>query len=187
MSNLTGKFALVGGSAGADWTFAGRAEESKVATGNRVRKKTLLAPYVMIALALIGVVDAFYDSYMIYTDQLLWCPPPIDGCNIVASSPYARIVGVPLGYFGLVFYLYMFGFAALLAFDPLSRGLRLGALLYAGLGMSSSIYFMYVQFTFIHAFCIYCLISAALTLLLLAAALVHFRATLTRRPAAGST
>ncbi len=109
MSNLTGKFALVGGSAGADWTFAGRAEESKVATGNRVRKKTLLAPYVMIALALIGVVDAFYDSYMIYTDQLLWCPPPIDGCNIVASSPYARIVGVPLGYFGLVFYLYMFG------------------------------------------------------------------------------
>lgn len=183
MGNLTGKFAPVGGSARVDWTFAGHAEEPKAAPGNSVRKKTLLAPYLMVALALIGVADAFYDSYMIYTDQQLWCPPPIDGCNIVASSPYARIVGIPLGYFGLVFYLYMFGLAALLAFDPLSRGLRLAALLYAGLGISSSIYFMLVQFTFIHAFCIYCLISAVLTLLLLAAALVHFRATLSAEPA----
>jgi uncharacterized membrane protein len=33
-------------------------------------------------------------------------------------------------------------------------------------------YFMYVQFAFIHAFCIYCLISALLTILLLLAALV---------------
>jgi uncharacterized membrane protein len=187
MSNLSRKFAPIGGSAGGDWAFTNHAEEPKAATGSRVRKKTLLAPYLMMALALIGVVDAFYDSYMIYTDQLLWCPPPIDGCNIVASSPYARIVGVPLGYFGLVFYLYMFGLAALLACDPLSRGLRLGALFYAGLGMSFSIYFMYVQFTFIHAFCIYCVISAVLTLLLLAAALAHFRATLTRRPAARLT
>jgi uncharacterized membrane protein len=136
-----------------------------------------LAPYFMLALAFIGIADAFYDSYAIHTGQLLWCPPPIDGCNIVASSPYARIVGVPLGYFGLVYYLYMFGLVALLAFDPFSRGLRVGALLYAAVGVLFSMYFMYVQVTFIHAFCIYCLISAILTLLLLIAAFEHFRAT----------
>jgi uncharacterized membrane protein len=55
-------------------------------------------------------------------------PRPIDGCNIVAASPYARIFGMPLGYFGLVYYLYTFGIVALLALDPFSRGLRLGAL-----------------------------------------------------------
>jgi uncharacterized membrane protein len=131
----------------------------------------------MLALALIGIGDAFYDSYAIYFGQLLWCPPPIDGCNIVANSPYARIVNVPLGYFGLLYYLYMFGLVTLLAFDPFSRGLRLGAPLYAAMGVASSIYFMYIQFTFIHAFCIYCLVSAILTLLLLIAALWHFRAT----------
>jgi uncharacterized membrane protein len=136
-----------------------------------------MAAYFMLALALIGVIDASYDSYAIYTDQLLWCPPPIDGCNTVASSPYARIFGVPLGYFGVVYYLCMFGLAALLAFAPFSRGLRLGALLYGAVGVSFSIYFMYIQFTFIHAFCIYCLISAVLTLLLLISALAHFRAT----------
>jgi uncharacterized membrane protein len=134
------------------------------------------APFVMLALALIGVVDAYYDSYAIYTGQLLWCPPPIDGCNIVANSPYARIFDVPLGYFGLVYYLYMFALVALLALDPFSRGLRVGTLLYAATGVSFSIYFMYIQTTFIHAFCVYCLISAVLTLFLLVSALRHFRA-----------
>jgi uncharacterized membrane protein len=131
----------------------------------------------MLVLAFIGIADAFYDSYAIYTEQPLWCPPPIDGCNIVAESPYARIAGVPLGYLGFVYYLYMFGFAGLLAFDPFSRGLRLGVLLYAAMGVAFSLYFMYIQLTYIHAFCIYCLISAVLTLFLFIAALSHFTAT----------
>jgi uncharacterized membrane protein len=140
-------------------------------------KKAGVAPYLMLLFGLIGIADAFYDSYAVYAGQLLWCPPPIDGCNTVANSPHARLFGVPLGYIGLVFYLHMFAIAALLAFDPYSRGLRLGALLYAALGVSSSIYFFYIQFAFIHAFCIYCLLSAVLTLLLLITALAHFRAT----------
>jgi len=88
---------------------------------------------------------------------------------------------VPLGYLGVIFYVVMFALAARLLFDPFSPGLRSGALLFAALGVSGSIYFMFIQFAFIHAFCIYCLISGVLTLLLLTAALVHFRAT--RRPA----
>jgi uncharacterized membrane protein len=139
-------------------------------------KKIRLAPCLMLMFAFIGIADAFYDSYAIYTDQPLWCPPPIDGCNIVAASPYARIFGMPLGYFGLIYYLYMFGIVALLALDPFSRGLRLGALAYAAIGVLFSAWFMYIQFTFIHAFCIYCLMSAALTVLLLIAAISHVRA-----------
>jgi uncharacterized membrane protein len=132
---------------------------------------------VMLALALIGIADAFYDSYAIYNGQLLWCPPPIDGCNTVAASPYARILGVPLGYLGLAFYLGMFGLAAWLRFEPFSRSLRWVALLYTAAGLGASMYFFYVQRTYIHAFCIYCLISGILTLLLFIAAILHFRAT----------
>ncbi len=142
--------------------------------------------YFMLALALIGIADAFYDSYAIYNNQQLWCPPPIDGCNIVAHSPYARVFNVPVGYLGLVFYLYMFGLVALLAFDPRARGLRWGALVYGAMGVSFSIYFMYIQFTFIHAFCIYCLISGVLTLLLFIAALWHLAATRPRLTASSS-
>jgi uncharacterized membrane protein len=129
----------------------------------------------MLVLALLGLAVAFYDSYAIYNGQPLWCPPPINGCNEVAGSPYARIFNLPVGYFGVVYYLYMFCLAALLAFDPNSRGLRTGATIYAALGVCFSIYFMYLQINFIHAFCIYCLISAVTTLLLLIAALWHLR------------
>jgi uncharacterized membrane protein len=131
--------------------------------------------HLMLVFAAVGIADAFYDSYAIHTGQLLWCPPPIDGCNTVANSPYARVLGVPLGYLGVVFYLVMFALAARLLFKPYSSSLRWAALLYAVLGVSGSVYFMYVQFAFIHAFCVYCAISAVLTLLLLGSALAYFR------------
>ena len=139
-------------------------------------KKTIRAPHLMLVFALIGIAIASYDCYAISTGQLLWCPPPIDGCNTVAYSPYGRICGVPLGCFGLIFYAIMLAFAALLAFCPSSRRLRLGALVYTAIGVASSICFMYLDITLIRAFCIYCMVSAVLTLLLLIFAIVHFRA-----------
>jgi uncharacterized membrane protein len=144
--------------------------------------KKMHAPLLMLAFAAIGVADAFYDSYAIYTDQPLWCPPPIDECNIVASSPYAHILGIPVDYFGLVYYLYSSGSRRSSPSIPFARALRWSGVLYAAVGVSFSTYSMYVQFTLIHAFCIYCLISAVLTLLLLFSAISHFRAT--RSPAA---
>ena len=140
-------------------------------------KKIINTPYLMLALALVGICVAFYDAYQLYNGQALWCPPPINGCNEVANSPYASIFSLPVGYYGVVYYLYMFGLAALLAFDPFSRGLRFAAVAYSTLGTCFSIYFMYLQIAFIHAFCIYCLVSAVTTLLLFIAALSHFRAT----------
>jgi len=147
---------------------------------NASRGTALFGPTIIIGLALIGMADAFYDSYAIYTGQELWCPPPIDGCNIVANSPYARVAGVPLGYFGFVYYLYAFGLGVLLAFDLWSRGLRWGAVLYGAIGVCFSVYFMYVLRTYIHAFCIYCVVSAVLTVLLLATAVWHYRTTQVR-------
>src|SRR5664279_2390788 len=143
-------------------------------------KRQFYAPCALLALAIVGIAVAFYDAHQLYNGEALWCPPPINGCNEVANSPYARIYNLPVGYFGVVYYLYMFGLAALLAFDPFSRVLRLAALAYSALGVCFSVYFMYLQIAFIHAFCIYFLVSAVTTLLLFVAALSHFRAS---RPA----
>ena len=143
-------------------------------------KKLFYAPHVILALAAVGIAIAIYDSYSLYNGQPLWCPPPINGCNEVANSPYGRIYNLPVGYYGVVYYLYMFGLAALLAYDPLSRGLRLAAVAYSAMGIGFSIYFSYLQITFIHAFCIYCLASAITTLLLTVAAVSHFKATQTQ-------
>ncbi len=138
-------------------------------------RKTFYPPY-MILYALIGLAIAVYDCYMIYTGQLLWCPPPIDGCNTVAYSPYGRIYGVPIGYFGVLFYSVMMILAALLVSYRSSRRLRVIALVWTALGVCGSIAFMWLDITFIRAFCVYCMISAILTVLLLLSAIAHLKA-----------
>jgi hypothetical protein len=70
----------------------------------------------------------------------------------------------------------MFALAALLAYDPLARGLRIGAVLYAALGVLFMLYFMVLQFRYIQAFCIYCFISAVTTVLLTVTAVWHLKA-----------
>jgi uncharacterized membrane protein len=134
----------------------------------------------MLALTLVGIGVAVYVARGNYTGQTLWCPI-IDGCNAVVNSPYSRVFSVPMSYFGFIYYLYMFALAARLAFEPFSASLRFRAVLYAGVGVASSIYFMYLQLGFIREVCSYCVISAVTSLLLLLAALWHFQAT--RNPA----
>jgi uncharacterized membrane protein len=139
-------------------------------------KNRFYAPSVMLALAFVGICVAFYDTYSLYNGQAMWCPPPINGCNEVANSPYARIYNLPVGYFGVVYYLTMFGLAALLIYEPRSRGLGFSALAYSAVGVGFSIYFAYLQIAFIHAFCIYCLVSAVTTVVLAVAAVAHLKA-----------
>ncbi len=141
-----------------------------------------VAPYLMLGLTLIGIADAIYVAHGNYTGRPLWCPV-IDGCNAVVNSPYSRVFGVPMSYFGFIYYLYMFALAARLAFDPLSRSLRFRAVLYAGMGAASSMYFMYLQLGFIRDLCSYCIISAVITVLLLMAAFWHFYAARKLEPA----
>jgi len=138
--------------------------------------KTALLAYSMLALALIGIAVALYVAHGNYTGQSLWCPI-LDGCNAVVNSPYSRVFGVPMSYFGFVYYLYMFALAVRLVFEPFSQSLRLRAILYAAMGAISSIYFIYLQLRFIRELCSYCLISAVVSVLLVLAALWHFLAT----------
>ena len=135
-----------------------------------------LPPYIMIALALVGLADAFYLAHASYTGSSISCAI-FEGCDIVARSPYSHAFGVPLSFFGVMFYLCVIGFSVLLAYDPRSRGMRLGAVLLTLVGLADSIYFEYLQVFVIHAICMYCLISAITTLLLFAVAVWHFKKT----------
>ena len=131
--------------------------------------------YAMLALTVIGIATAAYGARGNYTGTQLWCPI-IDGCNAVINSPYSRIFGVPMSYFGFIYYLFMFGLAARLAYEPAANSVRFRAVLYAALGAISSAYFIYLQLGVIAAICSYCLISAVTSFLLLFAALWHFLA-----------
>jgi uncharacterized membrane protein len=144
------------------------------ATASSASGRIAVPAYCMLVLTVIGIAVAVYVARGNYTGQPLWCPV-IDGCNAVVNSPYSRVFGVPMSYFG--YYLFMFALAARLAFDPFSNSLRFRAILYAGVGAASSMYFMYLQLGFIRQVCSYCLISAVTSFLLLFAAIWHFQAT----------
>ena len=149
------------------------------AAGVSTTGKVKLPSYFMLALTLIGIADAVYVAHGNYTGAPLWCPI-LDGCNTVINSPYSRVFGCRC-HTSALYYVFMFGLAARLAFDPFSNSLRFRAILYAALGAASSMYFMYLQIGFIGEVCSYCLISAVTSLLLLLAALWHFQTTRNRQ------
>ncbi len=90
----------------------------------------------------------------------------LSGCNEVVSSAYSHIGSVSLAQLGLLFYTIMFVIAAfeLILFNQL---LRRSLQLFAVLGILSSLYSVYTQVYIIQALCIYCMVSAVLTLLIL--------------------
>ena len=79
----------------------------------------LLQPFYLIALALVGLGDTLYLSYFQYLNLIPSCA--IGGCDVVLTSVYSKIFGVPLSYIGLVFYVYMLALAVLLAIEPRSK------------------------------------------------------------------
>jgi uncharacterized membrane protein len=135
-----------------------------------------LPVYAMFVLTLIGIADAAYVAHGNYTGAQLYCPI-LDGCNAVINSPYSRVFGTPMSYFGFIYYLFMLGLAARLAHEPFSSSLRFRAILYAALGAISSVYFLYLQLGYIREVCSYCLISAITSFLLLFATLWHLQVT----------
>ncbi|KKW35691.1 hypothetical protein A2852_01820 [Candidatus Adlerbacteria bacterium RIFCSPHIGHO2_01_FULL_54_23] len=133
-----------------------------------------LAPYILIALALIGLGDTLYLSYFQYYNAVPGCA--IKGCEEVLTSEYSKFFGVPWSYLGLVYYAYMLALAVLLAIEPRSLALCIGALAYTGLGVLYSAYaIFYVQLTLIGAICQYCAISALLALFLFSTSFWHWR------------
>jgi uncharacterized membrane protein len=135
-----------------------------------------LAPYILIALAFVGLADTAYLSYFAYLNAVPGCA--IGGCEQVLTSTYSKFFGVPLAYLGLVYYAYTLCLAVLVACAPTSRVLAWAAALYALVGVGLSAYFeFYIQGTLIGAYCMYCAISATTTLALALTAWWHLRTT----------
>ncbi|TSC68228.1 MAG: vitamin K epoxide reductase [Parcubacteria group bacterium Gr01-1014_56] len=133
-----------------------------------------LTPYILIALSFVGLADTLYLSYFAYLNLVPGCA--IGGCEAVLTSAYSKFLGVPLAYIGVVFYVYMLALSVLLAIDEHSRTLAWAALAYTAVGVLFSVYFeFYIQGVLIGAYCMYCAISALVTLGLTLTAGWHLR------------
>ena len=132
--------------------------------------------YVTAAIvSLLGLADAIYLTVEHVTGQSVRCTI-VAGCSEVLSSQYAVVAGVPLALIGAAAYFSVFSLATLAAF-----GYRIAATLLTLLVLLMfvvSLWLIYLQAFVIHAFCQFCLLSAAVTTALTVIALI---AVLSRR------
>lgn len=139
-----------------------------------MEQKVALAPFFLIAVALVGLGDTLYLSYFQYLNLVPTCA--IGGCETVLTSVHSKFFGVPWSYIGLVYYVYMLCLATLLVVEPYSKVLRWGAVLYTWVGVAYSAWAVfYIQLTLIGALCQFCAISALTTLVLFSVSVWHLR------------
>jgi|SRR5882724_646294 len=120
--------------------------------------------YLIAALlSLIGLADALYLTVQHLTGQSLRCTI-ISGCSEVLSSPYAQIGSIPLAAVGATAYFSVFSLAILAAFRYRFVRPLLAALVAVMFLMT--LWLLYLQAFVIRHFCQYCLISAAVTIIL---------------------
>jgi uncharacterized membrane protein len=123
----------------------------------RMRTKLLLS---IAGLAFIG----FADSTYLTADHYFALPLPcsiLHGCDIVLSSVYSMVGPIPLALLGVVFYLTAMVVALYLYTNPNSPRLYDWALFgITFTGFVMSMIFEAIQAFLIHAFCLYCAISA---------------------------
>ena len=126
--------------------------------------RSQIVVYSIIALiSLVGLADATYLAVQALTGETMVCGGSPD-CFKVLGSPYARIGGVPLAFIGALAYFCVFSFAILAAFGY-ARVRRL--LLFTVWSMFAvTLWLLYTQAFILHAFCRYCLFSAAMVFLL---------------------
>jgi len=113
--------------------------------------------YAAVVVAIIGLIDAIYLTIHYYTAE----PVPCDitgGCEMVLTSPYAEVAGIPLAAFGAAAYFVAFALALLTVYGNPMTWKLFGAL--SLLMAAFSGYLIYVQAEYIHAFCQFCLLSA---------------------------
>ena len=136
-------------------------EKNGPATGSRAR----VILYSIAALfCLAGLADATYLSVIAFTGETAACSGQA-GCFEVLGSKYARFAGLPVALFGVLGYFTAFTFATFAAFSYKRAAKFFG--LTVCLLFVATLWFLYVQAFLLHAYCRYCLFSAAITFLLM--------------------
>jgi uncharacterized membrane protein len=139
-----------------------------------VKRRRRLEPllYTLAALiALVGLGDSIYLTVHHLTGKDVDCLAS-GGCETVLTSAYAAVGKVPLAAFGAIAYFGAFSLATLAGFGRRWARTLLPWLVGGMLGMTGWLF--YLQAFVLHAFCDFCLLSAALTVTLSAIVIALF-------------
>ncbi|MEP6809762.1 MAG: vitamin K epoxide reductase family protein [Chthoniobacterales bacterium] len=114
-------------------------------------------------LALVGLGESTYLTALHLAGAHVVCVTGAN-CSAVLGSAYASYRGIPLAGVGALGYFTVFSCAILAAFQYRRASTFLG--LTVGVMFLTTLWLLYLQAFVLHAFCEYCLFSAALIFLL---------------------
>ena len=133
---------------------------STSSTGNSMRTVVFS---IAALLALLGLAETTYLTATTLAGAHVVCVSGT-GCSEVLQSAYAKVGQMPLSGIGALGYFTVFSLAILSAFGYRHAPNLLG--ITVGLMFLTTLWLLYVQAYVLHAFCDYCLLSAALIFLL---------------------
>ncbi|MCZ7668805.1 MAG: vitamin K epoxide reductase family protein [Chloroflexi bacterium] len=143
--------------AGGHWVALTQADAAlNTTTGRRVLFWLLIG---------LGLLVSGYLAY-VETTQIQAVCGPVGECNVVQSSPYAQIMGIPIAVFGLLFYLALAGLWLAQRFENASRLVAPALVALTLFGVLFSLYLTLLELLVIGAICAWCLASAVVTGLL---------------------
>jgi uncharacterized membrane protein len=124
----------------------------------------------MIVLATIGLGVASYLTYIHYAGIKPLCGRNGGSCEIVQTSEYSKLAGVPVALIGLIGYITILG--SLLA--PESETSRFATVAFTLTGFGFSCYLTYRELFSIHHICEWCVSSAVIVTILMCLAIWRF-------------
>lgn len=117
----------------------------------------MLVHNILISLSILGILDAFYILYSNKPNKHLPCPGE-NNCNLVINSQWNKFLGVKNEIWGIIYYLIIILLVSL-NFILILQLITLAGLFY-------SLYLTYLQFFKIKQYCLFCLGSATINLIL---------------------
>ncbi|HMQ03662.1 MAG TPA: vitamin K epoxide reductase family protein [Pyrinomonadaceae bacterium] len=121
------------------------------------------SPYIAAIVALIGLADSIYLTIHHLTAEPVPCSL-VSGCETVLTSAYAEFAGIPIAAFGGAAYFTAFALAVYAAYGVRVAWMLFGALSSVMAGVS--FWLLYLQAFVIGAYCQFCLVSAATSVIL---------------------
>lgn len=113
--------------------------------------------------ALAGLAESIYLTVMVFTGETVLCGGSAS-CYEVLGSAYARIAGIPVAALGALAYFGVFSCATFALFGYMRARLFFAVIVW--MMFAFTFWLLYVQAFVLHAFCRYCLFSAAIIFLL---------------------
>lgn len=123
----------------------------------------------LLIVALIGFIDAGYLTIEHYQGRIPPCSITA-GCEVVLTSAYSVVLGVPVSLAGTIYYLSIL-IGAFAYLESKNKNILKWTLLLTALGLGASLWFVYIQVFTLHSYCVYCLGSAFTSIILFVTAM----------------